>query len=300
MSNPKRHHFVPKWHLERFVNNDGFLYVYDKTTGLWRRQKPQQIMTINRYYKQEWAPEGVDQDILEKSMGSKLEPEAKNAFDRLLARATDINDEESAAILIYLEFQRIRVPRQAKTAKELLRTTILLNSPSDVAESVLSGKVLLSIKDSFRFDFMRMVLGQMHPYFARMDWEVIESAEGASFIITDSPVTFYNVDFLPPTEAGIALAGTVVFFPLSSSRLLVLRHPEYTSDGKAYASHKIPKPELGDGRIKVTFDRVWEDEQVNRTNWLMMQLSDRYIAGCSKEVLENCIGKQLNGHRQDA
>jgi hypothetical protein len=77
MSNPKRHHFVPKWHLERFADRDGFLHIYDKAKGLWRRQKPQQVMTVNRYYRQNWAPEGIDPDILEKSMGAKQEPEQR-------------------------------------------------------------------------------------------------------------------------------------------------------------------------------------------------------------------------------
>ena len=297
MSNPKRHHFVPKWHLEKFVDDDGFLHIYDKTADLWRRQKPKQVMTVNKYYTQEWAPAGVDPNILEKSMGTKLEPQAKNAFERLLARTQNISDDESAAILVYLEFQRIRVPRQAQTAKQLLKTTILKNSPSDVSELIIKGKINLNIKDSYRFDFIRAAVGHVYPYFSRMDWEIVQAGEGSSFIITDSPVTFYNVDFLPPTEAGIRLAGTIVFYPLNSTQLLILRHPEYMSDNAIGASEIIPESEVHDGLKRVTFDQVWDKEIVNKTNSMMLQLSSRFIAACSKDVLENCVGKRLEGNR---
>ncbi|HDH28847.1 MAG TPA: DUF4238 domain-containing protein [Euryarchaeota archaeon] len=290
MSNPKKHHFVPRWHLEKFVDNKGFLHVLDKVKVAWRRQKPKEVMVVNQYYRQKWAPEGIDPNILEKSLGSKLEPEAKAAFDRLLAQAPDINDAETAAMLAYLELQRIRVPRQAEAAKQLLRRAIIKNSPPEVAKSIFDGKVNIDINDSFRFDFMRMVVGQMGVYFSRMEWEVVDAVEGSSFVITDSPVTYHNVDFFPPDEAGIALAGTKVFFPLSASRLLILRHPEYTIDGKVGASDKIPGPELTNGRIKVVFGRAWTEEQVNRANWIMMQLSDRYVAGCNKEILESMVG----------
>jgi len=51
-----------------------------------------------------------------------------------------------------------------------------------------------------------------------MEWEIVESEVGSSFITADSPVSFYNPACLPPAEAGIGLAGTIVFFPLSSRK----------------------------------------------------------------------------------
>lgn len=247
-------------------------------------------MTVNRYYRQEWVPEGVDPDILEKIMGSRLEPDAKNALDRILAKAPDLTAEEGAAILIFLEFQRIRVPRQAMAAKELLKNATLIHSPA-LGKAVIDGKV--TINDSFRFDFMRMAFGKFHPYFLRMHWEVVECEEDCAFIISDSPVTFYNVDFIPPAEAGIALAGTTVFYPLSSKQLLVLRHPEYMEGMDINPSSKIPEPVADDRKFGVTFGAIWEAERVNKINWVLMELADRYIAAFSKRVLDNCVGREL-------
>jgi hypothetical protein len=49
---------------------------------------------LNHYYRQRHAPEGVDPNIFEKWLGSALEPNTKNAFEKLLARLQDVTEEE--------------------------------------------------------------------------------------------------------------------------------------------------------------------------------------------------------------
>ena len=88
----------------------------------------------------------------------------------------------------------------------------------------------IEVSDDFRFNVMRMILGSLHPYFARMEWEVAPAGEGSSFITSDNPVSFSNIDIFPPFEAGIALVGAMVFFPLDPEHLLILRHPELIND----------------------------------------------------------------------
>jgi hypothetical protein len=290
MESPKRHHFVPRWYLEKFVDPEtGFLHVYDKITERWRRQKPREVMTINRYYQQKHAPEGVDPDIFEKGLGSTLEPEAKTAFEKLLTRPKDVTAEDTAAILVYLELQRLRVPRQAETAKQLLMTTLLLHGPSEVVSAIMRKEITVKVNDAFRFDFMRMLTGSLHPYFARMEWEVVKAKAGYFFVTSDSPVSFFNVALPPPHEPGPALVGTMVFFPLNSQHLLILQHPEYVGNKTVSPLETIPDPQLEKGRIRVTSGTEWDEEQVKRLNWTMLQLSDRIIVGRSKEALETAI-----------
>ena len=97
---------------------------------------------INRFYEQKHVPEGIDPYILEKELGSWLEPEAKAALEKLLCQPSELNADDSAAILGYLELQRIRVPRQAEMVKQLLTTymnTVLLDEmPSELASVVRS------------------------------------------------------------------------------------------------------------------------------------------------------------------
>jgi hypothetical protein len=183
LSNPKRHHFVPRGYLGRFVEADtGFLNIYSKRSGFWRRQKPDQVMVRNRYYHQRWVPEGIDKNVLEIRLGQWTEPRGLASLQKLVTSPEFITDDDSANILTYIEFQRLRVPRQAEMAKELARNAITLEliKHPETRESLSNNRIVM--KDSLRFEFMRMVSGRLMPYMSRMVWKIARAAEGQLFI----------------------------------------------------------------------------------------------------------------------
>lgn len=289
MRKSKQHHIVPRWYLEGFTDPiSGFIHVYDRITKKYRAQKPDKVMKINKYYRQEWAPEGIDPNILERLTGEIIEPQAKLAFKRLFTMPSDFTPEETAVILIYLEFQRIRVPRQARKARQLIESSILTQGNQVCIRAYLRGEITIS--ESARFEYMRQVSGKIVPYFSRMKWDIVKASNGSSFITTDSPVSFCNKEFPRPFEAGVALAGTKVLFPLSSELILIMRHPEYGIDSKVSPRTLIPEPEKRDNGIEITFypEPILQDV-VNNYNRLLVELSDRIVAGKCKEVLEKCI-----------
>jgi hypothetical protein len=298
MDTLKRHHFVPESYLYGFVEGDSsFLNVYSKRLDIWRRQKPKQVMVRNKYYHQDWAPDGVDKNIFEKRLGAELEPKGLGALRKLTEAPETPCDDDTANILVYLAFQRIRVPRQADLAKSLAETAITfeLMKTSEGRALLQYGEVVM--KDSFRFEFMRTVLGSLLPYFSRMIWELIEAEDGTSFITSDSPVSFHNVDFLPPTEPGVGLCGTRVFFPINKRFLLVMHHPEGGS-GERGASEALPRDlDIVNGAVEIRKDSVWGEEQVQRQNWIMLELSQDLVVGESKSILEQAIDKKPAEHR---
>jgi len=288
-NDPKKHHFIPSSYLARFTDTSGFLHVFDRTSrDQWRRQRPKEVMHIRNYYRQEWAPAAVDRNIFEKSLGEWLENTAKNAIDCLILAPSNLTEQDFALFLVYLELQRLRVPRQAKMAMVLMRDTILRHAPPDIIADIHAGKRQLTMKKSARFDYMRMMVGQLHPWFSRMEWEVIEAERGAAFVTTDSPLSLYNVCCPPPTEAGMALAGTMVLFPLDSRHLLVMRHPEYRKNSGCSPLKILPDPIHGDTLVSVIRGKVWSRKLVANHNRVMALLSDQLIVGESKEVLEQC------------
>lgn len=289
MQNPKQHHIVPRWYLEGFTDsNSGLLHVCDRLTKRYRAQKPNKVMRVNKYYRQEWAPEGIDPYILERLAGELIEPKAKDAFRRLLKMPPDFTPEETAITLVYLEFQRVRVPRQAKMAKHLIESSIFMQANPDFISAYLDGKITIS--DSARFEYMRQLSGRIIPYFARMKWDIVKAPKGSSFITTDSPVSFYNPELPPPAEAGLKFAGTKVLFPLSSKLILIMRHPEYGINSEVPPKQLVPEPEKRDDGIEVTFyPQPISDEVLNQYNWLLVELLDRTVAGNCREVLEKCL-----------
>lgn len=165
----KNHHYVPQSYLARFVGDQGFLHVYDRTANELRKQRPKEVMKINSYYRQEWAPEGVDPNIFETGLGEWLEAEAKNAIDRLHSTPGEMDDQDIANLLTYFEVQRIRVPRQAEMGKALMRDLILRLAPPDAVEAIASGKFKFEMKAAARFDYMRHSIGTLSPWFGTME-----------------------------------------------------------------------------------------------------------------------------------
>ncbi len=287
--NPRNDHFVPRSYLTRFSDTSGFLHVYDRTSGQWRWQRPTKLMRQSFYYRQEWTPVGVDPNVFEKTLGSWLENDAKNSIDCLISEPSSLTEQDVAVLLLYLEIQRIRVPRQAAMAEMLMLHTLLRLAPSDIGADIRSGEFQLVINKSARFDYMRTMVGQLHPWFASMDWEVIEAEKGSSFITTDSPLSLYNAGCLPPTEPGIALAGTVVLFPLSSTHLLLMRHPQCLRGPNTDRLKVLPNPLHTNWLIAISNGAVWSRDAIRRHNSVMFKLADRIVAGESKQILQEAI-----------
>lgn len=173
--------------------------------------------------------------------------------------------------------------------KRLMRDQILLLGSADVTRDIVGGKFRLEMKKSAGFIYMKEMMGQLNPWFARMKWEVIKAEDGAAFITTDSPVSFWNAACIPPAEAGIGLLGTVVLFPLSSQYLLIMRHPEYTKSTRRVCLGVLADPTLDDRLIPVTTGGVWTRRMVVNHNKAMSFLSDRLLVAQSRQVLEECI-----------
>lgn len=239
-------------------------------------------MKIDAYYRQAWAPSGIDPNILEDGLASGIENQIKPVIDCLIESPENLTDDYATTLLVYMELQRIRVPRQAAWAKDLMRETILRLAPADITAQINSGAFQLTMKDSARFDYMRMAIGSIHPWLARMEWEIFEAEEGSSFITTDSPVSFYNVACPPPAEPGVGLAGTIVFFPLSSRKLLLMRHPECRS---ATPLTVLEEPTAQSNTVVLSHGGVWNATIVRNTNWKLARLAHELFVADSEATL---------------
>ena len=196
-------------------------------------------MIITNYYRQDWAPDGIDPCALEKELGKNLEPKGLASLHKLPDDLAKVSDDDLSNISTYMEFQRIRVPRQAEIGKALAKFALEreISKTKSGRDALKVAEVV--IKDSFRFEFIKTLINSLTPYFTRMLWEVIEAPDDTSFITSDSPVTFLNGKVLPPEEPGLKMYGTMVAFPISPKYLLLLKHPKYGKYSKAGTCGKI-------------------------------------------------------------
>ena len=293
MSRPKRHHFVPASYLARFTKSDsGVLYVLDMEKNEIRKQKPKNVLFIKDYYRQEHAPEGVDENIFEKTLGILLEAKAKPAIDKLINDVRTLNEVDCAVLLSYLHFQRIRVPRQIEKYREFLKTFVesLAYSDPEIAKDLAEGRYEIEIKEEAKFKFMKDTGDLYTKAFARMIWKMSEAPKSTRLVTTDSPVSFVHPKFHLPLEADIDLIGTMVLYPLSSTHLLVLNHPELDSNPESNCMDKVPINdwETG-GYLKVRSGRLLTDDQVEATNDVLAKLADRYVIADYESILKRLL-----------
>ena len=97
-------------------------------------------MKINAFYRQLWVPSGINPNILEDGLASGIENQIKAVIDCLISSPGALTEDDAEILLMYLEIQRIRVPRQAAWGKALMRETILKLAPADVTTQIESGE----------------------------------------------------------------------------------------------------------------------------------------------------------------
>jgi hypothetical protein len=243
-------------------------------------------MLIDAYYRQVWAPAGVDPNILEKRLAAGIEADIKDALDCLCNSPARLSGDQASNLLAYMELQRIRVPRQAAWASEMMRQKLLELIGPELRAQLQQNRLRPTMKDSARFDFMRSTLGKLHPWFHSMEWEVYEAEPGTSFITTDSPVTFVNPRIPPPAEAGIGRAGTLVLFPLSSRKLMVMRHP---GGARGDPMVLLPEPAEDLRGALLSFGEVMSADRVRQTNWYLAALSHHLCVAESEAPLREAL-----------
>jgi len=289
MNRPKRHHIVPSSYLKRFAEeNSGLVYVLDLKKREIRKQKPEKVMFIKDYYRQEHAPEGIDENVLEKTFGSFLEGKAKPAIDKLIDDPKALNEEDIAILLSYLHFQRIRVPRQIDQFKDFFKAYVesVAYSIPEIAKDLADGRYEIVIKEEAKFGFMKAMGDLYIRAFSRMIWKVSEAPKSTPLVTTDSPVSLAHPKFPPPLEAGIGLLGTLVLYPLSPTHLLELSHPEMDVSSNSKFMDKVPISELEEvSHLVVESGGRLTDEMAYATNRILAGLSDRFVVANNEPIL---------------
>lgn len=125
-----RHHFVPQSHIRRFVHDErsGKVIALDLVTNKYSFLPPKKFLCIEKYYRQDWAPSGIDPEILEKLLGNNVERKASRVMDILIANPTvALSPDECVNLLTYITLQRTRVPKQAELFESTAVTTLILD-----------------------------------------------------------------------------------------------------------------------------------------------------------------------------
>jgi hypothetical protein len=285
------HHYVPEWYQKRFLAPGNVqLYRLDL--------KPQRIDAPNgkSYYPKAcllrppsrcFCSEDLymvrfgrrETDAIERHFFGAVDSKgvwAMSVFASLDSVTPDIS-EAYRPFLAYMGAQRFRTPRGldwlSQTSKRDRQSVLLLLTRLFQAHGTMWAEGI---------------------------WEIVSAdASATKFIVSDSPVTFYN-PALPstlnryPGSEELDKVGTRTIFPLSLSRCLIISHTQYVR-----APHTKPLAVRTNARsfqpaiIKLTdiqIGRTLSENEVKRINHIMKQAATKYIAAGCQDWLYPEIG----------
>lgn len=292
---PKRHHYVPQWHLRRFAASGRrhVVWRYSKSADAYVCMAVKNAAVISRYYSPV-TDRGADPE-LENALAD-LDGRASAAVAKLESGET-LEAAEVDVIAAYVAMLRGRVPPARDGQQRVLEVMGALDIEIALANANWRERrrILKAAKrdglarqdedfaafsaritDELRRGEARVVhdpiatmgaagLGVVHatPTLAQMPRMVIEAPPGVEFLISDNPVCLYSPATPSYMGAGYLTPDVEVTVPLSSPRLLLLSHNDWYQ-----------------GRCCVTATFV---DHFNSRTWLA---AGDYVFASSREALE--------------
>jgi hypothetical protein len=296
------HHYVPQWLQRRFLVNQDRYFYRDLTPE--RFTKPNGTEYTRRATNR-WGPKkcfaaedlyavnfpGYQSDIVEKEFFGVIDDQAAKSIDFFVSDVLAPHNDYYGWFLRYLSIQKMRTPKGLDWLRSFGSYAFgPIRTPEDLMTRLRQ-------------------IGEMHiTTWAESVWEVVEaSAPDVGFILTDSPVTVYNLKAYPgsrfvsyPLEPPIELLGSRTIFPLDSRHSLILSNQEFVenpsptsclrprSNPRSFASTFFSPLHIVRGR-SLTAD------EVRSINFILKKRALRYIAAQREEWLDPECELQIPG-----
>lgn len=264
MSEPIFHHYVPRFYLSRFIDNGGFIWIYDKLKDNIFTSKPDNIAGVNKFYQlDELVDYELDPLTLEHQFAD-LEYQVSNilnCWDNQFNKSDklDIPDVNRELISLYIVTQLLRTIEAREQLIQFTKATIK-NYDADKDSNNLHANLLW--KDDLVFSMAKRI--------QECIWIFGKNNTDTPFLTSDHPVLIKTLDnkqwVLGPRIFDF---GMYVVFPISTKLVLYCKDPEYWKKLKVFNNSISP----------VEFDK----DMINHENSGQIGMSYRFIFSPSKD-----------------
>jgi Protein of unknown function (DUF4238) len=314
------HHFVPAWYQRAFLpDGKGVFFVLDKEPvtrvrcpdGALRKVTnvrdvfkcgSDKLFQVRGLYSVQAA--GVQVDAMERSVFGHLDNIGARASAMLRSwpesggfgfRGHDQipshyghPSERMQDLLLFLNAQRERTPRGIAQMKQFLAKQGRIGPPNNLIMMYFQRRRQLNCT-----------------VWAEGMWEIFSAKKSQTkFLLSDDPVTLYNCDCYPasqactfPNDPHPFWRGTRVLYPLSPTALLAITHNEHADDPKRSKAQENRRNARSHDQAILNYtdiinERELSDEQVHQVNFVLRARATRYVASSSRADLypERAIG----------
>ena len=302
----RRHHYVPRFYLDRFTDQKGRLGAFDRQKGTSITTTAHAVAVERDFYA---LPEGLGlpANSLEVWLSSQ-ESDAAEAIRRLVAEGRVLRSDREALIL-HMALQWLRTLRQRRSIKDLAQWTgtqlaqvqltqqllggeFRTESERTLAESALrqleDGELRVGLEEQVLTTLPLLPLVEVMSVL-RSGWNwVLVILTAAKLITSDHPICLLGEPEpgTPASNVGVASA-LEIWFPLDPRHALVLSRDH---------SLGSPQLDLSNGHVRSINLRIALESE----RWSFFHPSSEGVKGfqippCPPTFREETIGKRDNG-----
>ncbi len=223
MNAPKLHHYVPQFHLRRFAEANGRLWVWDKQNDRVFTVRPGQIAAETQFYRlTQYEADGHDPMTMEKQLAA-LEGEVAKITDQWLEWLPNMSSLELMPIpranrrivALFLAVQYLRT----RDMRELLSALVKVDrgtAPTPQEERELHTELMWN-QDRIE---------RLARRFRRSTWIFARNDTATPFMTSDNPIAFRTVDNRQWLRTGVLSRSIYLLYPMSP-RVVLYCYPRY-------------------------------------------------------------------------
>jgi hypothetical protein len=308
------HHYVPVWYQRRFLpGGDGEFFVLDKNPitslkcadGAIRQIRPKDVLRRGPYalFQEKGlysvALRGVRVDAIERYVFGKVDDEGKELLDVFgdwpKANGLFIKDDaftfppgfghptlRMMNLTEFMDIQKLRTPRGLAQIRTRLAQIGAIAGDNNRVINLMLGRRRINCT-----------------VWTEAYWEMfsVEPDSPSHFLLSDEPVTLYNMDCFPaspicafPNDPHAFWRGTRVLYPLSPNRLLVLSHKEHMDDPRRSKARQDRRNARSFGESIASYthiknSRTLKPEDVAKVNYILRARASRFVASANRDDL---------------
>ena len=291
MGDARKHHYLPVFYQNLFINADGLSWVYDRGHGVYRHLPPKVVC----FQKDLYAivpPDAPKDQRLETQALATADGMCSSAMRELTTGKMPPDFATMANVAYFVGLQASRLPSTSKYISDVYRNAgeefMRLSSVSvERMERLLtqysetSGEALSvsaeSMVEAIRGKHLEVVVNErpflehvfhqadfLSKVFLGMCWNILLSPSDTGFILCDDP--FVVVPPFGGTDIGIGIPGAAKYFPLTRRSCL----------------------RIGDAGQEFRYRKI-DKEMVVAINKNVAANSERFIMGPDKAQLEEIV-----------
>lgn len=270
MAKKKRHHYIPRFYLDGFVDphNKPYIWVYEKGNPKIVKAIAKNIAVQKDYYSFTTPEGGRDSETFENILAG-IEGRVSPIF-RKIKNQENLNDQERRLFSIFLAFNMTRVPNFRENIEEMLGGTmkkmnmILASDPrsfeamiekferdtgkkigmsvEEFRKFIVEGQYDIRATPQFSLGMVALMARGFAPIFSKIKWAFLEATGDYKFLTSDNPLSYFDPTHDPKSFFGVGLLNknVEVTFPISKDLMFLGMWKNFEGD-KRLSNESVKK-----------------------------------------------------------